>query len=117
MDRHPRRILLHSRVTPTLIFTDGCCEGESYKHVGIGGIIFSPSLARPEFFHAVLPEDLVKSWQKATGKDQVIYLAEILPVVVAKKVWHKELGNSSCLWFIDNMAARAAMLGSTSSDA
>eukprot|EP00971_Amphidinium_carterae_P225337 4469354-Amphidinium_carterae.1 len=117
LDRQPRRILVHSQASPTLIFTDGCCEGESYEHVGIGGLMFHPASSRPEFFHAVLPEDLVKSWQRATGKDQVIYLAEILPVAVAKRVWHKELRSSSCLWFIDNMAARAAILGSTSSDA
>eukprot|EP00971_Amphidinium_carterae_P090883 1798825-Amphidinium_carterae.1 len=117
LDRRPRRILMQSAGTPTLIFTDGCCEGQSYEHVGIGGIMFSPFASRPEFFHAVLPTDIVKAWQKVTGKEQVIYLAEILPVAVAKRVWHKELQSASCVWFVDNLAARSAILGSTSSDA
>eukprot|EP00971_Amphidinium_carterae_P090236 1786369-Amphidinium_carterae.1 len=70
---------------------------------------------RAEFFGMKLPSRIVEAWRQG-GKTQLIFLAEILPVVVAKSCWAEAVRGMPVLWFIDNMAARAAFIGSRSTD-
>eukprot|EP00971_Amphidinium_carterae_P165276 3276223-Amphidinium_carterae.2 len=50
------------------------------------------------------------------GRKQNIYLAEIVPVGVSKKVWAAQLADRACVYYVDNMAAKAALVGSSASD-
>ena len=43
-------------------------------------------------------------------KKQVIFQAELFPIWVAKVTWRKLIEGRQVLWFIDNEAARSAMV-------
>eukprot|EP00971_Amphidinium_carterae_P005363 107142-Amphidinium_carterae.3 len=101
----PRSIALDERAPPVFVHTDGCCEGAPYETVGIGAIRFADGMERLEFFHAVLNETVLARW-RSTGVRQVIYLAEILPIPVAKKAWAQSLAHRDVFYFVDNEAAR-----------
>ena len=45
---------------------------------------------------------------------QIIAQAELLPVVTAKRTWGSLLAGAHIIWFVDNEAARAALIRSTS---
>eukprot|EP00971_Amphidinium_carterae_P231715 4598612-Amphidinium_carterae.1 len=111
----PRNIGLSKSERPIAMYTDGSSEGVDYTDVSIGGIIFDPLLTRPEFFSHKLENNVVKKWQ-STGRKQNVYLAEILPVVVSKKVWAAQHADRACVYLVDNMAATAALVGSSASD-
>eukprot|EP00439_Symbiodinium_sp_Y106_P008876 s11850_g1.t1 len=67
---------------PVLIFTDGACEQEG-SLVTHGALLFDPATGRKEVFGDHVPESMVFQWRRG-GKKQVIFFAEIFPVVVAK---------------------------------
>ena len=56
-----------------------------------------------------MPQELVDRW-KATGIEQVIGQAEILPALLARELWHDRLARRRCLHFVDNEAAREGLV-------
>ena len=59
---------------------------------------------------------LADTWRKAGGKQMVIYQTEILPQLVARRVWRSRLENRRVLCFVDNNAARDALLKGYTTD-
>ncbi|CAE7739197.1 unnamed protein product [Symbiodinium sp. CCMP2592] len=104
----PRVISKLGDAPPVVIFSDGACEehGSVTTH---GAVLFDPLTGRQEFFGDNVPDNLVKLWQRS-GKKQLVSYAEILPVVVAKATWRHILEGRSCIYFIDNEAARACFV-------
>ena len=72
-------------------------------------VLIDPWKQRSLFFGDHVPEPFVNLW-KSSGKRQVIAQAEILPVLVSKDTWKDHLFGRSILWFLDNDAARAALI-------
>ena len=69
--------------------------------------MFSPG-SRPRAFGAVLPPVVVSLW--ATGpRDQVIAQAELLPTLLARRVWSRWLREQHVIFFLDNESARHAL--------
>eukprot|EP00971_Amphidinium_carterae_P041821 821860-Amphidinium_carterae.1 len=89
--------------TPVFVFTNGCCEGSSYRTVGIGGMLFADGLERPEFFHALTEAVLIR-W-RSTGVRQVIYPAEVFLILIAKKVWAQRLAHRDVIFIVNNEGA------------
>ena len=58
-----------------------------------------------EQFGGLVPQFLSDRWS-SKGTVQPIFETELLPVLVARRVWCKLLAGSCSLWFIDNDAAR-----------
>ena len=81
----PRCVGAWSMQPPVLIFTDGACEQEG-SLVTHGALLFDPATGRKEVFGDHVPEAVVLQWRRG-GKKQVIFFAEIFPVVVAKATW------------------------------
>ena len=104
----PREIARWGDGPPVLIFTDGACE-ENGNMVTHGAVMFDPTTGRQEYFGDHVPRPLVQKWA-GTGKKQLVFYAEILPVVVAKATWRTILERRTCLYFIDNEAARACFV-------
>ena len=104
----PREIATWGDGPPVLIFTDGACE-DNGNMVTHGAVMFDPSTGRQEYFGDHVPRHLVQKWAR-TGKKQLVFYAEILPVVVAKATWRTILERRTCLYFIDNEAARACFV-------
>ena len=101
------RIIRCREERPTLIFTDGACEGVGRELVTVGGLLISPELERPRFFGFEVEQEIVSLWRLG-GKRQVI--AEIYPAVVAKRLWRLHVKNKRVIHFIDNESARVAFI-------
>ena len=97
---------------PVLIFTDGACELEGGL-VTHGSLLFDPATGRKEVFGDHVPEAVVFQWRRG-GKKQVIFFAEIFPVVVAKATWREVIRGRRVLYFLDNEGARFTFIRSYS---
>ena len=68
---------------------------------------------RKEVFGDHVPESLVMCWKRG-GKKQVIFFAEIFPVVVVKATWGDVIRGRRVLYFLDNEGARFTLIRSYS---
>jgi len=101
-----RCVCLDKGGPPVLIFTDGAFEAGVAT---VGGVLWDPADGAFEFFGGVVGKELVKKWQ-ATGIEQVIGQAEILPALLARLLWQERLVGRRSLNFIDNDAAREGLI-------
>ena len=108
----PRCVGAWSMQPPVLIFTDGACEQEG-SLVTHGALLFDPATGRKEVFGDHVPESMVFQWRRG-GKKQVIFFAEIFPVVVAKATWREVIRGRRVLYFLDNEGARFTFIRSYS---
>ena len=94
-----------------MIFTDGAVEDVAGEvEVTIGGVAFVPGGSRvPEHFSAKVSRTKVSDWLRQGSKHSV-FQAELLPVVVAAATWEQEIRDRDVLLFLDNEAARYAMV-------
>eukprot|EP00971_Amphidinium_carterae_P321511 6390812-Amphidinium_carterae.2 len=110
LDEAPSRCLkLKAPSRPKRVYTDGACEGTNRAVGTFGGILFDESKERPEFFAGSVPTELMQVWSMK-GSKQNIFLVELLPVLIAKTVWAQSFAEESVLYFIDNEAARLALI-------
>ena len=108
----PRCVGAWSMQPPVLIFTDGACgqEGSLVTH---GALLFDLVTGRKEVFGGHVPEAVVLQWRRG-GKKQVIFFAEIFPVVVATATWSEVIRGRRVLYFLDNEGARFTFIRSYS---
>ena len=105
----PRRFGKSDIRVPVLVFTDGACEGDSFDVVTVGAVLVDPFTGRCEYFGLTVPDQILKIWR--TGdKLQTIGQAEIFPVSLARFCWAKYLDSRRALYFVDNDAARLALI-------
>ena len=102
------RVLDCSGARPVLIFSDGACEGDRFELVTVGALIVFPE-GDEEYFGFKVPEAIVQRW-KSYNREQVVGQAELLPVYVAKYTWAKRTARKRVLRFVDNEAARIALV-------
>ena len=72
-------------------------------------MIVDPASQTKESLGAHIPAQLVQQWRD-TGRSQLIFFAELCPILVARKTWAKVLRNRRVLMFVDNEAAKAALI-------
>jgi hypothetical protein len=96
-----------------LFFTDGSADGTVLQKVGVGGLYLPPDGGRPEYFSEQVPAELVALWQ-SEGSRQCIMQGELLPVVIAKRLWGHRTRSARCLTFVENDSAREALVRGTS---
>jgi len=105
----PREIRAEHAGAP-LLFTDGACEeAGGGLEVGVGAILFLFVPRRVLWFGCTLPEEIVNAWQ-AEGSKQVIAQGELLPILMARRLWSGLLRGSSFLTFVDHDAASASLI-------
>ena len=102
----PRRISLWSEQPPIVIFSDGAHESDLVTH---GAVIVDQATGFKEVFGDKVPDDVVTGWRKS-GRRQLIFFAELFPVLVAKRTWADRLRNRRVLLFVDNQAAKSALI-------
>ena len=104
VNKSPPRFFKPRQVrTCNLIFTDASFNPDS-RTGGVGGVLFPKESDRPFFFCGSLPRELVELWM-SSGSKQIIGQAEMLPVVLAKRVWKGMLKEGRNLFFINNESA------------
>ena len=108
----PRVISAWRDEWPVVIFTDGACEQDG-SLVTHGAVLCDLATNSFLFFDDKVPEVFLEEWLKG-GKKQVIGQAEVFPVWVAKVTCKELLRGRQVLWFLDNEAARAALVRSYS---
>ena len=136
----PRQVSVADKRRPILVFTDGAEEGEGGStEVGVGGLIIDPEAADPSdlgpasknrlvrnqghvsgrfAFGGLAPAEVVGNWRATNGREKVIHQAELWPAQLAAEAWAAQLAGRKVVLFVDNDAARAALVkGATSSPA
>ena len=108
MSAKPRLISAWSDCPPLLLFTDGAVE-DGDQGVTHGAILIDPWKQCSFYFGDVVPAEFLALWRRHGGK-QVICQTEILPVLTSKETWCSHIEGRSTLWFIDNKAARMALV-------
>ena len=103
-----RQVNLWSEQPPIMLFTDGACEEEG-SMVTHGAVIIDPASSTREFFGGHVPKEMVAAW-RSSGRTQLIFFTEIFPVLVARRTWAKLLRNRRVLIFVDNEAAKSALI-------
>ena len=91
-----------------IIFTDGAYEPGSDCVASIGGVLISPQGSVVHYFGESLNDSLVSDFEK--DSDHPIYELEILPILIAVKLWSSLIANSQVVFYIDNEAARSAFI-------
>jgi hypothetical protein len=83
--------------------------------VGVGAVIyeFVDGHWVSEAFGGILLASTVEDWRRLSGKRKVIHQAELWPAAAAVKVWSDKLKGRRSLWFVDNEAARIALVKGT----
>ena len=100
----PRKVGPWCDVPPICIFTDGACEQEGAL-VSFGAVLIDPMTGVQEVLGAEVPPRVVDAW-RAGGRRQVIYFAELYPILIAKRTWWHFIQRRRILFFIDNEAAK-----------
>ena len=90
------------------IFSDGACEGELVKEGSIGAVLISPSGIACEFFAEIIP----KAWMDMflAASTHPIFEIELLPVWISLTLWEGYLSNTQCVFYLDNEAAKGALI-------
>ena len=91
-----------------IIFTDGAYEPGSKCVASIGGVLISPQGSVVHYFGEMLNATLVADFEK--DSEHPIYELEILPILIAVKLWSSLIANSQVVFYIDNEAARSAFI-------
>ena len=110
----PRRIVVKkSPQKPALIFVDGA---EETSGVGVGAVLICPATGRKEAFGGNLPDELPAAWRREGQKEKVIHQAELLPALLSMVAWGEMLEERQVFLFVDNDAARAAVVKGTTNN-
>ena len=103
----PTRIMT-TNLSTWYIFTDGACEGDVTKVGSIGGVLVNPSGVAIEFFGSLVPDYIMNAF--LSEAKHPIFELELLPVLVALCTWKKYLNCCQCVFFLDNEAAKGALI-------
>ena len=116
LNAKPREIRAVHRLPP-LVFTDGAFEpSPSGRPRGsFGGILLDRTSGSYLFFRGVVSDFHLDHLLGLTAKTAIFEL-EVLPVLFAKILWANLLDGSSGIFFVDNDAAKAALINSYSSN-
>lgn len=90
------------------IFTDGAFEPTSDTPASIGGLLVDEWGRSLEFFGLEVPSSLLQQFLEFS--EHPIYELELLPVLVAVKLWATTLSRSHAVFYLDNNAAHSALV-------
>ena len=107
-----------TKVQPTslqtwMIFSDGACEGELTKDGTIGAVLVSPEGVVCRYFSERVPQAWM-DWFLSETRHPIFEL-ELLPVWVALCAWEQLVQHSQCIFYIDNEAAKGALINGATS--
>ena len=110
----PRPISSRFSGPPVLLFSDGACEYESSERiVTCGALLFDPRDQAIQFFGFKINQDLHDEWS-SSGKRQLVTEAEILPQLVARRVWASRISGAHLLSFLDSEPAKHCCINANS---
>ena len=109
-DSRPRRLSPAVRGKPVLLFTDGACEYvRAERVVTCGALLFDPADDTTHIFGCRINETLCNEWA-ADGRQQLVTEAELLPCLLARRIWAKRLKHRCVLNFLDSEPAKFSFI-------
>ena len=90
------------------VFTDGAYEPTSETPGTIGGLLVDQWGRSLEFFGLALPQSLLNQFLELS--DHPIYELELLPTLVALRVWTEQLRGCHVVFYLDNTPAHSALV-------
>ena len=106
----PRVIDLAIKTKPLLVFKDASWDGSVARW---GFVVTDPLDDTRLVFGGQIPDVLVQHWLRQVGQ-QIICEAEIFAAVLARWYLNTKYTNRRCIFWIDNDAARLALIKSVS---
>ena len=102
-------VLVHEAISKTwMVFTDGAYEPDGTVKASIGGVLVDENGLVVECFGLEIDDSLREEF--LAKSQHPIYELEIFPVLVALRTWKKQLSNSQVVFYLDNDAARSALI-------
>ena len=105
-DSAPRQIMAHLEQRPILIFTDGSWEK---SHAGIGAVTIDVATGSKEVWAGEVPPELLERWRRLVG-EQLICQIELYVMVLMRWMLADRLKDRRTIWWVDNEAARFAVI-------
>ncbi|CAE7710295.1 SLC24A2 [Symbiodinium sp. CCMP2592] len=90
-----------------IIFTDGACEGGK-KLGSIGGVIVGLNGRPISFFSEQVPQDIMRILLR--DSQNPIFELELLPVLLAYRLWGQWCRFSQAVFYVDNEGARHSII-------
>ncbi len=104
----PRVIRTPTEDPPAILFTDGAYHTHDAAIATVGAYLCGRDI-RPRAGGAIVPDELRLRWSGGSDS-QVVGQAEILPVLVAMRLWGDLLDGRKLICFIDNESAKGALV-------
>ena len=110
MEVPPRQISLRAPTSrPVLLFTDGWQgQVQGVVRLGVGAVLVLPE--GMSFFGCFVPPRVVELWSDGGEKTMMINQAELLPALLARRTWRRELQSARLIHFLDNDGCRDALV-------
>eukprot|EP00971_Amphidinium_carterae_P342693 6482092-Amphidinium_carterae.1 len=90
---------------PVLLFTDGACESEGHHiQASFGAVLFDRRDGSRWVFGGSVNESLKREWSE-DGRKQLVTEAELLPILLARRVWKERLQGAKLIVFVDSEPA------------
>ena len=109
-DCKPRELFAGGERRPILIFTDGCWE---QGHAGLGAVVVDLATGCKRIWAGAVPSKLLDKWTGTVG-DQLICQIELYAMVALRWTLAAMLRDRRSLWWVDNDAARYAVIKGSS---
>ena len=114
----PRKVPVGKHQRPVYLFTDGSCEPDEKSPTkitaGYGAVLFDPTDGTFQSFGGNLPNEILEILSEDGTKRQVVGQSELFPCVAARDVWGRKLQGRLVMCYIDNEAAKYALIKGTS---
>ena len=105
-ESRPREVSVTDSKEVIHVFTDGSLEG---NFAGIGAVILDPSTGYQKVLQGQVPDQLMQAWRSEAG-DHLICQIELFAVICVKTLIPQRLEGRRVIYWIDNEAARLALV-------
>ena len=102
----PRFVDCNVGAPPIIVFTDSAFESDVAT---VGALVVDPELQKSLVYDGAIPRQMVDKWQ-SKGSKQIISQAELATVVLIREETKALLKDRRVIFFIDNEAARFALI-------
>ena len=114
----PRKVPVGKQKRPLYIFTAGSCEPSLESPVGLeagyGAAMFDPEDKSLQSFGGDIGDALLDLLSDGGTKTQIVGQAELIPCLATKEIWRKICKGRLIMFYIDNEAAKFALINGNS---
>ena len=99
---------------PLLLFTDGACEqfdDEETRITTCGAVLFDRKNNTASMFGMEINKSLQREWSQLAGnKKQLVTEAELLPVLISRRLWKDRISGNLIIVFVDSNPAKYGLI-------